>query len=316
MVPRERVQRIACIGAGVVGSGWAVHFLARGFDVLCYDPKPGFATELRAFVERTWPFVEKLGLATGASPDRLTCVDRLIEAVAPADFIQENAPERIELKRSLLAEIDASAKEDVVISSSTSGLLPSDLQAACGRPHRVAVGHPFNPPFLMPLVEVVGGKATDPRTLAWLADFYRSTGKVVITLPRELPGFIANRLQEAIWREAVQLMNSGDATPDDIDMAMTHGPGLRWAFMGPVLQMELTGGAGGMRHAIEQFSPDIKEGWCHAPAPELSDGLKARLIESGARRTARKTNAELAAERDRWLAGALTLRGKGATDGL
>lgn len=310
MQPPNQVRRIGCIGTGVVGAGWTVHFLARGFDVLAYDPKPGFAAELRTFVARAWPFVEKLGLADGASPDRLTCVDRLQDAVEPADFVQENAPERIDLKRALLAEIDAVAQPAIVISSSTSGLLPSDLQSACAGPQRVAVGHPFNPPFLMPLVEVVGGKATSPETFAWLADFYRSTGKVVITVPRERPGFIANRLQEAVWREALQLINDGDATPDDIDTALTQGPGLRWAFMGPVLQMELTGGAAGIRHAIEQFSPEIKEGWCHAPSPAFSGEVKALLIESATRRGAGRPNAVLADERDRWLAEAISLRAR------
>jgi carnitine 3-dehydrogenase len=308
MISPSGVRQVGCVGAGVVGGGWAVHFLAKGFDVVCYDPKAGFEARLTAFVEHAWPYVEKLGLAPGASPDRLSCVARLAHAVETVDFVQENAPERLELKRSLLAEIDALAREEIVISSSTSGLLPSELQADCARPQRVAVGHPFNPPFLMPLVEVVGGKATAPETMVWLADFYRSTGKHVITLPRELPGFVANRLQEAVWREAVQLMNAGDATPDDIDAAIAQGPGLRWAFMGPILQMELTGGSGGTRHSIEQFSPEIKKNWCHAPSPDLSDELRGRLIESATRRMVGRTNAELAAERDSWLTAALAFR--------
>lgn len=304
------IQRIGCIGTGVVGSGWAVHYLAHGFDVIVWDPEPQSASQSREFVQREWATVEELGLADGASPDRLSIVATMEDVVEQAQFIQENAPERLELKRDLLRSIDAKAARDVVIASSTSGLLPSALQKGCRFPERVAVAHPFNPPFLMPLVEVVGGVETSSETMDWLVKFYERTGKTVLRLQHEIPGFIANRLQEAIWREAVQLIADGHATPEQIDTALTAGPALRWALIGPILQMQLTGGDGGVGHALDQFDPEVRSAWSYAPQPTLDPVTKTKIIESCLRRVSGRSPQELTIQRNAWLVSALLAQRK------
>lgn len=304
------IQRIGCIGTGVVGSGWAVHYLAHGFDVIVWDPEPRSASRSREFVQREWATVEKLGLVDGASPDRLSVVATMQDVVERAQFIQESAPERLELKRDLLRSIDAKAARDVVIASSTSGLLPTALQQGCRFPERVAVAHPFNPPFLMPLVEVVGGAETSSETMDWLVKFYERTEKIVLRLHHEVPGFIANRLQEAIWREAVQLIADGHATPEQIDTALSSGPALRWALMGPILQMQLTGGEGGVRHALDQFDPDVRRGWSYAPQPTLDLTTKNMIVEGCLRLVSGRSVQDLTAQRNLWLVSALRAQRK------
>ncbi|MEV7383332.1 3-hydroxyacyl-CoA dehydrogenase NAD-binding domain-containing protein [Streptomyces lydicus] len=310
----EDVRRVACIGAGVIGGGWAAHFLARGYDVTAWDPAPDAEDRLRRLVAAAWPALEQIGLAEGASQDRLTVAPTLAAAVADADFVQESAPEKLELKRSLLAELAAAAPPGVVIASSTSGYPMTDMQTAAGDSAagagRLVVGHPFNPPYLIPLVEVVGGERTDREAVEWAARFYDVAGKSVITMDRELPGFIANRLQEALWREALHMVANGEASVEDIDASITEGPGLRWAFMGPCLTFALAGGEGGMAHMLDHFGPSLKSPWTRLEAPELDRALRDAMVDGCAAAAGERTYADLVAERDQGVIDVLRATGR------
>ncbi|NIY67564.1 3-hydroxyacyl-CoA dehydrogenase NAD-binding domain-containing protein [Streptomyces malaysiensis] len=306
----EEVRRVACVGAGVIGGGWVAHFLARGYDVTAWDPAPDAEEKLRRLVDAAWPALERIGLADGASPDRLTVAATAEEAVADAQFVQESAPEKLELKRSLLARLDAAAPAGVVIASSTSGYPMTDMQTEAADPGRLVVGHPFNPPYLIPLVEVVGGKQTDAAAVEWASRFYKVAGKSVITMERELPGFIANRLQEALWREALHMVANGEATVKEIDDSITEGPGLRWAFMGPCLTFALAGGEGGMGHMLDHFGPSLKSPWTRLEAPELDDTLRAAMVDGCDEAAGGRTIAQLVAERDRGVIDVLRATGR------
>ncbi|GAA0958677.1 MULTISPECIES: 3-hydroxyacyl-CoA dehydrogenase NAD-binding domain-containing protein [Streptomyces violaceusniger group] len=306
----EEVRRVACVGAGVIGGGWVAHFLARGYDVTAWDPAPDAEEKLRRLVAAAWPALEQIGLADGASPDRLTVAATLAEAVADAQFVQESAPEKLELKRSLLAQLDAAAPPGVVIASSTSGYPMTDMQTEAADPGRLVVGHPFNPPYLIPLVEVVGGKQTDAAAVEWASRFYKVAGKSVITMERELPGFIANRLQEALWREALHMVANGEATVKEIDDSITEGPGLRWAFMGPCLTFALAGGDGGMGHMLDHFGPSLKSPWTRLEAPELDDTLRAAMVDGCDEAAGSRTIAQLVAERDQGVIDVLRATGR------
>ncbi|MFI1158647.1 3-hydroxyacyl-CoA dehydrogenase NAD-binding domain-containing protein [Streptomyces sioyaensis] len=306
----EDVRRVACIGAGVIGGGWTAHFLARGYDVTAWDPAPDAEERLRRLVAAAWPALERIGLAEGAAPDRLTVAGTLAEAVADADFVQESAPEKLELKRSLLAELTAATRPGVVIASSTSGYPMTDLQTAAGDAGRLVVGHPFNPPYLIPLVEVVGGERTDRAAVTWASRFYEVAGKSVLTMDRELPGFIANRLQEALWREALHMVANGEASVADIDASITEGPGLRWAFMGPCLTFALAGGEGGMAHMLDHFGPSLKSPWTRLEAPELDRALRDAMVEGCAEAAGDRSYADLVAARDQGVIDVLRATGR------
>ncbi|MFJ2202259.1 3-hydroxyacyl-CoA dehydrogenase NAD-binding domain-containing protein [Streptomyces violaceusniger] len=306
----EEVRRVACVGAGVIGGGWVAHFLARGYDVTAWDPAPDAEEKLRRLVDAAWPALTQIGLADGASPDRLTVTATVEEAVADAQFVQESAPEKLELKRSLLAQLDAAAPPGVVIASSTSGYPMTDMQTEAADPGRLVVGHPFNPPYLIPLVEVVGGEKTDAAAVEWASSFYKVAGKSVITMERELPGFIANRLQEALWREALHMVANGEATVKEIDDSITEGPGLRWAFMGPCLTFALAGGEGGMGHMLDHFGPSLKSPWTRLEAPELDDTLRAAMVDGCDEAAGSRTIAQLVAERDQGVIDVLRATGR------
>ncbi len=306
----EEVRRVACVGAGVIGGGWVAHFLARGYDVTAWDPAPDAEEKLRRLVAAAWPALTQIGLADGASPDRLTVTATVEEAVADAQFVQESAPEKLELKRSLLAQLDAAAPPGVVIASSTSGYPMTDMQTEATDPGRLVVGHPFNPPYLIPLVEVVGGEKTDAAAVEWASRFYKVAGKSVITMERELPGFIANRLQEALWREALHMVAGGEATVQEIDDSITEGPGLRWAFMGPCLTFALAGGEGGMAHMLDHFGPSLKSPWTRLEAPELDDTLRAAMVDGCDEAAGGRTIAQLVAERDQGVIDVLRATGR------
>ncbi|ATL84843.1 L-carnitine dehydrogenase [Streptomyces malaysiensis subsp. malaysiensis] len=306
----EEVRRVACVGAGVIGGGWVAHFLARGYDVTAWDPAPDAEEKLRRLVDAAWPALERIGLADGASPDRLAVAATAEEAVADAQFVQESAPEKLELKRSLLARLDAAAPAGVVIASSTSGYPMTDMQTEAADPGRLVVGHPFNPPYLIPLVEVVGGTQTDAAAVEWASRFYKVAGKSVITMERELPGFIANRLQEALWREALHMVANGEATVKEIDDSITEGPGLRWAFMGPCLTFALAGGEGGMGHMLDHFGPSLKSPWTRLEAPELDDTLRAAMVDGCDEAAGGRTIAQLVAERDQGVIDVLRATGR------
>jgi len=251
--------------------------------------------------------LERLGLHPSASPDRLRFAGSLTEAAGGAEFIQESAPEVLDVKIALLAELDAATPPGVVIGSSTSGFMMSDMAAAARTPGRLVAGHPFNPPYLIPLVEIAGGRDTDPAAVAWAEQFYRHAGKVCLTMDREVPGFVANRLQEALWREALHMVDSGQATVQQIDDSITWGPGLRWALMGPMLTFHLAGGTGGMAHMLDHFGPALLEPWTRLTAPELTPRLRD-LVVAGVEKEAGGTGiAELESQRDDFLADLLLL---------
>ncbi|GAA3755903.1 carnitine 3-dehydrogenase [Spinactinospora alkalitolerans] len=298
LAPQD-VRTVACVGAGVIGGGWVAHFLARGYRVVAWDPAPGAERALRDLVSAAWPSLARLGLAEGAATANLTVAPTLAEAVAGADFVQESAPERLELKVSLLAEIDAAAPPHVVVASSTSGYPMTRMQVEASTPGRLVVGHPFNPPYLVPLVEVVGGERTERWAVEWASDFYRAAGKSVITMDRELPGFIANRIQEAAWREALHMVANDEATVEQIDLAMTDGPGLRWAFFGPCLTFHLAGGEGGMAHMLDHFGPALKYPWTRLASPELTAELRDAMVAGTDEVVSGRSNTELIAQRDR-----------------
>lgn len=295
------ISRLAVVGTGVIGAGWAARFLARGYEVIASDPAPGAEARLRASVANAWPALTRLGLEAGADPARLVFDSSLDAAVADADFVQECAPERETLKRELLAHIDAAAKPEALIASSTSGLLPSTLQADCARPARVLVGHPFNPVYLLPLVEVVGGAGTAESALATAEKFYRGIGMHPLRVRKEIEGHLSDRLQEALWRELLHLVADGVATTGELDDAIVYGPGLRWALMGTCLTFHLAGGESGMRHMLKQFGPALKLPWTRLEAPELTDTLVERMVEGTETQAAGRSVAELERLRDNCL---------------
>jgi len=298
----DQVQRVGVVGAGVIGGGWALHYLRMGLDVDVYDPAPDAQRELLAALEEKWPLLRRIGLAEGASPDRLSFKADLATAVADADVVQENSPEDLAVKRGVLAAIDDVAPPDTVIASSTSGFTMTALQAGCAHPQRCVVGHPFNPPYLIPLVEVVGGELTDPAAVDWLARFYAAAGQRPLRLTRELPGFVGNRLQEALWREALHMVAAGEATVEEIDEAIAFGPGLRWAQMGPCLTLHLAGGSAGMAHTLDHFGAALLEPWTRLEAPPLTEQLRDQMVEGCDRLADGRSVAELERRRDEFLA--------------
>ena len=274
----SEIQRVALLGGGVIGAGWAARFAVNGKDVRVYDPDPAARVHIDKALANARRAYARLTLAPPVTPGRITIAADIADAVADAELVQENAPEREDLKRSLLAQASRAAPPDAVIASSTSGLLPSRLQADCTAPERVCVGHPFNPVYLLPLVEVVGGDATSDATRRRAAAIYRSVGMHPLVLSKEIDAFVADRLLEAVWREALHLVNDGVATTDQIDQAIAYGPGLRWSVMGTFLSYRLAGGEAGMEHFLKQFGPALKLPWTHTSAPELTDDLVRRIV--------------------------------------
>ena len=298
---QEEVQRIALVGGGVIGGGWAARCLANGLEVVLTDPR----AEARDYVEKTiadaWPVLEAAGLTDKGDRSRLYFADDIAAAVAQADFIQENVPEREDLKIAVHEEISQHAKSDAIIASSSSGLLPSRLQSRCRHPERLVIGHPFAPVYLLPLVEVVGGKQTSAESISRAGQFYSAIGMRPLHVRREIEAYIADRLQESLYREALHLIDEGVATVAEIDAAVTGGPGLRWAFMGTFLAWHLGGGPGGMRHTIEQFGPALKLPWSHMKAPELTDELKQRIVEGCEVESGTRDFGDMERRRDRCL---------------
>ncbi|ORA28260.1 3-hydroxyacyl-CoA dehydrogenase [Mycobacterium aquaticum] len=306
----KSVQRIAVVGTGTIGASWATHFLARGFDVTATDPAPGAEAALRSYVEGAWAGASTLGLAPGASPDRLKFTSDLAAALADADFVQENGPERPELKVKLFADIDAATPVDSIIASSSSGITMSEIQAQCRHPERTVIGHPFNPPHVIPLVEVVGGKQTSPETIDTAMAFYRSIGKKPILLKKELPGHVANRIQGALYREVVYLISEGVLDVADADDAVSWGPGLRWGVMGPSLLWHLGGGQGGIQHFMDTLMPRMVTQWQSFKSPEFTPELAKQIVDGVYAEANGKSIDELAAERDEMLFGLIATRDK------
>ena len=294
----QRVETLAVIGAGVIGAGWTARALAQGLDVVAWDIAPGWESRLRSVVDNAWPALARLGLHPEACTMRLHCADSLEAACRNATFVQESSPERIESKRRLLAQIDRATNPAVPIASSTSGLLPSDLQADCQHPTRIVVGHPFNPVYLLPLVEVLGGKQTAPECVDRAMAFYTGLGMHPLKVRNEIDGFLSDRLQEALWREALHLVGDDVATTEELDAAITFGPGLRWAVMGTCLAFHMAGGDGGMRDFMHQFGPTLKAPWTRLKAPELTDELVRKVASGTERQAAGRTVKELERLRD------------------
>jgi 3-hydroxyacyl-CoA dehydrogenase len=299
-VPRPdpaKVAHVAVLGAGTIGASWTAQFLARGLAVAVHDPAPDYKERVSEFVQQAWPALERLGLSENADPSRVSFQDDPRAAVAGAALVQENGPENLEIKRSLFAAIDAALAPETVVASSTSGFMPSELQAGRRGPERYVVGHPFNPPHLIPLVEVVGGRATDPAVVDWTAEFYAALGKRPIKIRREVPGHVANRMQVALYREAIHLVLEDVASIADVDAAIACGPGLRWALMGPHMAHHLAGGQGGLRHLLEHIGPGIERWWNDLGRPDLTPAAIARLVEAFGKAEARPIS-QLEAERD------------------
>jgi len=298
MTQPTAVKRVAVLGAGTIGASWTAWFLARGLSVDVWDPRPEADAYVRRYVAGTWPAIARIGMVANASPDAWRFVASPEEAVAGAEFVQENAPERLPIKRELYARIDNVLPSECVVASSTSGLIMSEMQAGLHSAGRFAVGHPFNPPHLIPLVEVVGGRDTTADTVAWCLEFYRFIGKKPIHIRKEVPGHLANRMQAALWREAVSAVVSGLASVEDVDTAISAGPGLRWACMGPHMTFHLGGGEGGMPAFLEQFRPVCETWGASMTTPELSDATIRQIIDGVTAEAHGRSIAQLAADRD------------------
>ncbi|WP_229452238.1 3-hydroxyacyl-CoA dehydrogenase NAD-binding domain-containing protein [Massilia niastensis] len=303
MEANNDIKCVGVVGTGVIGASWTAYFLARGFDVSSTDPMPGAEAKLREAVCRHWPSMEKMGLAEGASLERLRFSANLAEALAGVDFVQENGPEREDLKVALFRDMDALLPEQVILASSSSGLLMSLVQGACTHPERVILGHPFNPPHMIPLVEVIGGALTSSETIERTMAFYSAIGKRPIHALKEVKGHIANRLQAALWREAFYLVDQGVATVADIDTAIAYGPGLRWALIGPFLNLHLSGGEGGIGHVLDHLGPPIESWWADLGTPAITEELKQKICAGVDELLTGRDQALLAPTRDALLLG-------------
>jgi carnitine 3-dehydrogenase len=272
-------SKIGIVGTGVIGASWAAYYLSRGFHVAATDSAAGAAEKLSMLVKAFWDPLTCMGLAKDASLDRLKFDPNLGRALADADFVQENGPERLDVKRELVAQISAVVPDNAIIATSSSGLLVSDIQTAARNPGRIVLGHPFNPPHLIPLVEVGAGKQTTPQTVEQTMAFYAAIGKKPIHVKREVKGHIANRLQAALWREAFHLVDQGIATVADIDTAIAHGPGLRWALLGPFMNIHLSGGSAGIGYAIDHLGPSVESWWQDLGDVSFTPSLRSRAID-------------------------------------
>ena len=296
------IKRVAVIGAGTIGASWAAIFLARGLEVAAYDPSPNGEDFVRKFVANAWPTFEKLGwIAPGASQKKMTFHRDVAAALNGAEFVQESGPEREDMKITLFAEMDGALPAEVVIASSSSGLLISRVTVKCRHPERCVIGHPFNPPHLIPLVEVVGGGKTSAKAIDAAMAFYAAIGKKPIRINKEVKGHVANRLQVALWREAIHLVNEGVVSVADADAAIACGPGLRWALMGPHLTFHLAGGDGGMQHFMDHLGPPI-QGWMDdLGKPKLAADVQKKIIDGVAAEAGTRSVADIAQWRDKKL---------------
>jgi 3-hydroxyacyl-CoA dehydrogenase len=307
------IKRVAIIGTGVIGASWTALFLAKGLEVVATDVAPDAEASLRHFVEAAWPALKRLGLAPGASQSKVTFTPDLPAAVRGADLVQENGPERIDFKKKLYRQLDELLPPDVIIASSSSGLTMSEIQSGCPyHPERCVIAHPFNPPHLVPLVEIVGGAKTSEDTIQRTSEFYTAIGKRTVRLHKEVPGHVANRLQAALAREVYHLVAEGVVSVADVDAALCWGPGLRWGIMGQVLLNHLGGGQGGIEHFFQQFTGPITAWWKVLGSPTLTPEVQRKLIDGVHAEVGSRSVDELAAERDEVLIGLLELRTKAA----
>ena len=301
LVAPDKVKLIASIGGGPIGAGWAASFLARGYNVVSYLHDTSEEKMFREFILTAWDSLNALGLSKDGSLDKLTITYKLPDAVANCQFIQESVPERLNIKQDLYKKLGDMVNPLVVIASSTSGLTMTDIQLHCNTPERTVVGHPFNPPYLLPLVEITGGKDTSSKTISWVKTFYNIAGKTPLVLNKEIPGFIATRLQEALWREALHMVDNDEATPEQIDLALMNGPGPRLALMGQCMAFHVSCGEGGMATNLDQFGPSLKLPWSRLTAPKLTKQLRNRMVDGCNLISAGQSYSELARKRDEGL---------------
>jgi len=297
----RKVKTLGLLGTGVIGGGWAARALHFGIDVIAADVKPEMEEWIRGAVANAEPALARLTFAPLPPKGKLSFTTDLSAMASAADFIQENIPEQLPLKQRVLAEVSRHAEADVIIASSTSGLTPTDLQRDMRAPERFCVAHPFNPVYLLPLVELVGGDKTAPATIEAAAEFFTYIGMHALRVRREVPGHLTDRLQEAIWREILHMVNEGVATTGELDESIIYGPGLRWAAMGTNLIYHLAGGETGMRHMLAQFGPALKWPWTKLEAPELTEKLIDRMVEGTQQQAAGRSIRELERLRDNYL---------------
>jgi len=307
----KSIRRIAIVGTGVIGASWAAEYLACGFNVIATDPAPDAELKLRKYIDEAWPALTAMGLSPKASRDRLSFTRDMKAALSNADLVQENGPERPDFKIKLFAEMDAATPVDSIIASSSSGITMSVTQSACTHPERCVIGHPFNPPHMIPLVEVVGGEKTSPETVRRALEFYGSIGKKPIHLRKEVVGHVANRLQAAIYREVVNLIHLGVVDVADADTAVCWGPGLRWGVMGPNMLFHLGGGQGGIQHFMDHLSGPVATWWKDlGNFTDWPEGLRETVAKGTLEEVNGRTVDQLAATRDEVLLGLLQLRAK------
>ncbi len=297
----RQVRTLGLLGTGVIGGGWAARALHFGIDVVAADLKPEMEEWIRGAVANAEPALARLTIAPLPPKGKLTFTTDLNAMARQVDFIQENIPEQLELKQRVLADVSRHAPADVIIASSTSGLMPTDLQRDMRAPERLLVAHPFNPVYLLPLVELVGGRQTAAATLAAAATFFTYIGMHPLTVRREVPGHLTDRLQEAIWREILHMVNEDVATTGELDDSIVYGPGLRWAAMGTNLIYHLAGGETGMRHMLKQFGPCLKWPWTKLEAPELTEALIDKMVAGTQAQAAGRSIRELERLRDDYL---------------
>ena len=299
MSTSKPIRRAAIIGTGVIGASWAALFLAKGLEVTATDIAPDAEAALKRFIDAAWPALERLGLAPGASRSKLTFSADLPTAIKGAGLVQENGPERIDFKKKLYGQLDELLPPDVIIASSSSGLTMSEIQKGCGsHPERCVIGHPFNPPHLIPLVEVVPGEKTSPEAVDDAVAFYAALGKVPRVVAKEMPGFVANRLQRAIFRECCYLVIQGVVKVDELDDIVTSSIGLRWAADGPFRSFHLGGGAGGFKSFFKQFGPGLNEAWKNMAPVNLDEAAQDKIIAQAEASFAAQPPEQLESERD------------------
>lgn len=307
-----QIHKVAIVGTGLIGASWAAQYLASGLDVIATDPAPDAESRLRRSVDEVWELLSTTGLASGASRDRLTFTPDLKEAVSQADFAQESVPERLLLKTRVFAQMDEAAPPETILASSASGLTMDAIQSGCKHPERCVIGHPFNPPHIIPLVEVVGGAKTSEAVIERTMAFYASIGKKPIRLRKVLPGHVGNRLQAALYREVLYLIQQGVLSVEDADIAVSYGPGLRWGVMGPSLQWHLGGGPGGIENFVKQFMDGFAGLMKKLEMPEVTPELRQMIIDGVLKEANGQSVDRLAQEENKLVLELLALRAKAA----
>jgi 3-hydroxyacyl-CoA dehydrogenase len=313
MSSNQPVHRIAIVGTGVIGASWAAYYLARGIDVVATDPGPQAEANLRKYVDDAWPLLTQAGLSPGASRDRLSFSADMSRALAEADWVQENAPERPDFKIKLFAQMDEATPPNSIIASSSSSITMDVIQSGCKRPERCVIGHPFNPPHVVPLVEVVGGAKTSEATIERAMAFYAGIGKKPVRLHKALPGHVANRFQAALYKEVLYLVQQGVLSVADADVAVCYGPGIRWGVMGPSLQWHVGGGQGGIQHFMEHLMDPLAAMMKTLGTPEITPQLKQTVVDAVLKEAGGRSVEQLAREENSVLSGLLKLRSAAST---